>query len=255
MGDRLSFIDNGTLLMFERSALFKRLALAYGFIATLAISYCTPAVAQTGQNVSGDTTVDPYTLCANSPQNSVCQPYHLNPVSLDDRPGEEALGCQLKIGDSDLQGRCKFSITSEQFVVYIQEGPELESLGGEQPTRVIDVSTNRIVKLLYEEDTIENRPALLPVVRVARRVVKKTPKEISLISVIVPLRSINTAESAGGSGTPEDRLPASDGSPTTQQPQPVVVTLVVEQEAGGAVRSQLESATGLPSEAPPAEQN
>ncbi len=40
---------------------------------------------------------------------------------------------------------------------------------------------------------------------------------------------------------------------STQQPQPVVVTLVIEQEVGGTVRSQLESVTGLPSEAPPAE--
>lgn len=229
--------------MFVRLVPLERLA--YGLVSGLAACYCTSAFAQ-------DTTVDPYILCAKSPYNSVCQLHHLNPVSLDDRPGEEALGCLLKIGGSDLQGQCRFSIDSGQFGVYIEEGQELESLGGKKPTRGIGVSTDNIVKLLYEEDTIENRPALLPPVRVARRVLRR-PNEVSLISVIFPLGLANTALSAEGSATPEESVASSNVAPTTQQPQPVVVTLVVEQEVGGTVRSQLESVTGLPSEAPPAE--
>ncbi len=209
-----------------------------GLTAGLAVGYCTSASAQAQDSSSQ---VDPYTLCERSPLNSVCQPYHLDPVALEDRPGEDAFGCLLTIEDTELKGLCKYSITAEQFVVYLEEGPELDSLGGQKPTRVVAVPTNGIVKLLYEEDTLENRPSLLsliPAVRVARRVFKE-PEEVALISVIFPMGLVNTGES----------------SPTAASAtQPVVTTLVVEQELGGTVRSQLESVTGLPSEAPPAGQ-
>lgn len=220
--------------MHKRLSLINKLTYGCGLAAGLAVGYCPSVFAQ----------VDPYTLCAKSPYNSVCQPHHLNPVALEDQSGEEALACVLKIEETELKGACNYSITPEQFAVYIEEDPELEALGGEKPTRTVAVPTDRIVKLLYEEDTLANRPSLLniiPAVRVARRALKKpNEKEVALISVIFP----NT-------GQP---LSPSAGQATQQQPQPVVVTLVVDKEIGGTVRSQLESITGLPSEAPPAGQ-
>ncbi|NEP36266.1 hypothetical protein [Moorena sp. SIO3B2] len=219
------------------------------------------AFAQTEENSSQQVTVDPYVLCTKFPYNSVCKPYHLNPVALDDRPGEEVLGCLLKVEGTEIKGPCKYSIASGNFVVYIEEDQELDSLGGEKPTRIVSVSANSIAKLLYEEDTIKNRPSLLNIiapapVRIARQVFKK-PKEVSLISVIFPMRLTNTGQSLSYSevSATQQVSPSSSGggNATHQQPQPVIVTLVVEREVGGTVRSQLESATGLLSEAPPAE--
>ncbi|NJL55046.1 hypothetical protein HC928_07540 [bacterium] len=220
--------------MCKRLSLVKRLA--YGFVAGLTVGYCTSAVAQ-----ESSIQVDPYTLCANSPLNSVCQPYHLNPVALEDQPGEETFGCLLTVENTEVKGPCKYSIMPEQFVAYIEEDPELESLEGARPTRVVTVPINGIVKLLYEEDMLENRPSLLsliPAVRVARRVFKQ-PEEVALISVVFPMRFASADHSA----------PAN----VAQQPQPAVVTVVVEQENGASVRSELENVTGLPSEAPPAQ--
>lgn len=234
----------------------------YGLITSLVVGCCIPAFAQTEDNSSQDVTVNPYALCEKSPLNSVCQPYHLNPVTLDDRSGEEVLACVLRVGETEeLKGSCKYSIESGQFVVYIEEEQELESLGGENPTRVVNVSTNSIAKLLYEEDTIENRPSILnviapPPVRLARRLFRK-PKDISLISVIFPVGLANAGQSLSSSevSATQQASPSYSGgeSATQQQPQPVIVTLVVEQDTGTTVRSELESATGLPSEAPPAE--
>lgn len=220
--------------MCKKLSLVKRLV--YSLVAGLTIGYCTPAVAQ-----ESSSEVDPYTLCANSPLNSVCQPYHLNPIALEYQPGEEAFGCLLTVEGTEVKGPCKYSITPEQFVAYIEEGPELESLEGARPTRVVTVPINGIVKLFYEEDELKNRPSLLsliPAVRVARRVFKE-PEEVALISVVFPMRFAIADQSA----------PVN----VAQQPQPAVVTVVVEQENGGSVRSELESVTGLPSEAPPAQ--
>ncbi|MDY6901848.1 MAG: hypothetical protein SWZ49_27800 [Cyanobacteriota bacterium] len=104
-----------------------------------------------------------------------------------DRPGEEVLGCQFKVEETEIKGPCKYLIKSNNLVAYIEEGQELESLEGKKPTRIISVSTNKIAKLFYEEDTMKNRPRLLsliapPPVRVARRALKK-PKKVSIISV------------------------------------------------------------------------
>ena len=207
----------------------------YGIFTSLAVGYSVAVFAQTEDNSSQKTTVDPYVLCAKSPLNSVCQPYHLNPVALKDRPGEKVLGCQFKVEKNEIKGPCKYSIESENLVAYIEEGQELESLKGEKPTRMISVSTNKIAKLFYKEDTMKNRPKLLsviapPPVRVARRALKK-PKKVSIISVVFPIRK----------------------NVTQQRPQPAILTLVTKRKAGSTVRSQLEDTTGLPSEAPPAE--
>lgn len=204
-------------------------------ITSLAVGYSVTVFAQTENNSSQKTTVNPYVLCAKSPLNSVCQPYHVNPVALKDRPGEEVLGCQLKVEETEIKGPCKYSIESKNLVAYIEEGSELESLEGEQPTRPVSVSTNKIAKLFYEEDTMKNRPKLLsffapPAVRIAGRALKK-PKKVSIISVVFPTRK----------------------EATQKRPQPAILTLVTKRKAGGTVRSELENTTGLPSEAPPAE--
>lgn len=201
-------------------------------VTSLAVGYSMAVFAQTEDNSSQQKTVDPYVLCAKSPLNSVCQPYHINPVALKNRPGEEVLGCQLKVEETEIKGACKYSIESKNLVAYIEEGPELESLEGEKPTRIVSVSTNNIVKLFYEEDTMKNRPKLLsliapPPVRIVGRVLNK-PKKVSIISVVFPT-----------------------GKKATQL-QPAILTLVTKRKAGGTVRSQLENTTGLPSEAPPA---
>jgi hypothetical protein len=197
--------------------------LTYGIVTSLAVGYSMAVFAQTEDNSSQQKTVDPYVLCAKSPLNSVCQPYHLNPVALKDRPGEEVLGCQFKVEETEIKGLCKYSIESENLVAYIEEGQELESLEGEKPTRIVSVSTNNIAKLFYEEDTMKNRPKL-------RRVLKQ-PKKVSIISVVFPIRE----------------------NATQKRPQAAILTLVTKRKAGSTVRSQLENTTGLPSEAPPAE--
>ena len=204
-------------------------------ITSLAVGYSVTVFAQTENNSSQKTTVNPYVLCAKSPLNSVCQPYHVNPVALKDRPGEEVLGCQLKVEETEIKGPCKYAIESKNLVAYIEEGPELETLKGEKPTRPVSVSTNKIAKLFYEEDTMKNRPKLLsliapPPVRIARRALKK-PKKVSIISVVFPTKK----------------------DATQKRPQPAILTLVTKRKAGGTVRSELENTTGLPSEAPPAE--
>lgn len=204
-------------------------------VTSLAMGYSMTVFAQTEDNSSQKTTVNPYVLCAKSPLNSVCQPYHVNPVALKDRPGEEVLGCQLKVEETEIKGPCKYAIESKNLVAYIEEGPELESLKGEKPTRPVSVSTNKIAKLFYEEDTMKNRPKLLsliapPPVRIARRALKK-PKKVSIISVVFPTKK----------------------DATQKRPQPAILTLVTKRKAGGTVRSELENTTGLPSEAPPAE--
>ncbi|MEM1256613.1 MAG: hypothetical protein AAGI69_29610 [Cyanobacteria bacterium P01_H01_bin.21] len=84
---------------------------------------------------------------------------------------------------------------------------------------------------LYEEDTTKVRRALvdiIPPVRIIRGIFT-SPEKISLMSIVF--------------------LPESAGSQPTSQPP--VVTLVVQRDRGAEVRSQLETITGLPSEAPP----
>ena len=159
-------------------------------VTSLAVGYSVTVFAQTEDNSSQKTTVDTYVLCAKSPLNSVCQPYHVNPVALKDRPGEEVLGCRFKVGETEIKGPCKYSIESKNLVAYIEEGPELESLEGEKPTRPVSVSTNKIAKLFYEEDTMKNRPKLLsfvapPAARIAGRALRK-PKKVSIISFVFP---------------------------------------------------------------------
>jgi len=206
-------------------------------VTSLAVGYSMTVFAQTEDNSSQKTTVDSYVLCAKSPLNSVCQPYHVNPVALKDRPGEEVLGCRFKVGETEIKGPCKYSIESKNLVAYIEEGPEWESLEGKKPTRMISVSTNKIAKLFYEEDTMKNRPKLLsliapPPVRIAGRALRK-PKKVSIISVVFPIIKNTTQK--------------------RPQPAPAILTLVTKRKAGGSVRSELENTTGLPSEAPPAE--
>ncbi|MEB3216043.1 MAG: hypothetical protein VKN72_07300 [Nostocales cyanobacterium 94392] len=201
--------------------------LTCGIFTSLAVGYSMTVFAQTEDNSSQKTTVNPYVLCAKSPLNSVCQRYHVNPVALKDRPGEEVLGCQFKVEETEIKGPCKYSIESKNLVAYIEEGSELESLEGEKPTRPVSVSTNKIAKLFYEEDTMKNRS-----VRIAGRALRK-PKKVSIISVVFPIIKNTTQK--------------------RPQPAPAILTLVTKRKAGSSVRSQLENTTGLPSEAPPAE--
>ena len=219
---------------------------------------------------ASDSDIDPYTLCEDWPLNSVCQPYHSNPVALEDRPGEVALGCVLTADNAELQGACKYTIGSDKVIAYIEEGQDLASLNDRKPTRVVDIPTTNIAKLAYEEDTAENRRSLLellPPIRIVTRIFSQ-PEEISLISVVFLSTadaepSVNEADtelsatvesdpvSAPGEITADET--AATEQPSLQQSLPVVLTLVVNREQGADVRSQLETSTGLPSEAPPAE--
>ena len=206
---------------------------------TASISISTPGLTEEEQ--LNDELVN---LCLKSPYNSRCEEID-ELISLDKRPGEDALACVLKMEDTELKALCKYKLESDVLAIYIEEGENLEYLDGKKATRAISTSTSNIAKLFYAEDTKKNRPSLLniiPPVRILRNL-KKSAK-ISLISVAFP-QEIEVNDEI-------DSVSATEALTTTQQkPKPIVLTLVFALEQGAEVRAQLETLTGLPSEAPP----
>ncbi|MGF1458578.1 MAG: hypothetical protein ACFBSG_06075 [Leptolyngbyaceae cyanobacterium] len=204
----------------------------HGMVASIAIGYSPTLVAQIEIDQGHNEATDPYVLCEDYPLNSICQPHHVSPMALADRPGEMALGCLLTVDDTQLQGRCKHLIEADRVVAYIEEGPKLAALEDYQPTRRVEIPISDILKLMYEEATAEQQASLLnfleilPPVRIVSNLFRRS-EEISLVSVA--FADATDIESA-----------------------PLVLTLLVSQDKGAELRSQFETFTGLPSEAPPA---
>ena len=206
---------------------------------TLSISISTPGLTEEEQ-----LTDELVNLCLKSPYNSRCEGID-ELISLDKRPGEDALACVLKMEDTESKALCKYELESDVLAIYIEEGENLEYLDGNKATRAISTSTSNIAKLFYAEDTKKNRPSLLKIISPVRILhnFKKSAK-ISLISVAFP-QEIEVNDEIESVSTSEMQ------NTTRQNPKPIVLTLVFDLEQGAEVRSQLETLTGLPSEAPP----
>lgn len=90
-----------------------------------------------------------YQLCSSFPYNSKCEGYSA-PISLEDRPGKAAR-CVWGTGDAEQGGDCKFVLTEDSIVAYIEEGEPLQVLGDRRSTREVSLGYELMEQLQYRE--------------------------------------------------------------------------------------------------------
>lgn len=90
-----------------------------------------------------------YALCSKYPYNSQCEGYSL-PIPLSSRSGKEGV-CALSTGGMSVSDRCKVSIDGNIVSAYVEQGDEINALGGERRTAEFSIPTTAINQLFYAE--------------------------------------------------------------------------------------------------------
>lgn len=98
-----------------------------------------------------DAEIDPelFEFCSKSPQNSKCEGF-TPPVSLEDRPGEDA---QCFINDQEEGDSCKILLEEETLTFYIETGEDLEVLDDDKDTKEVAIPLTAIESFSYAEDS------------------------------------------------------------------------------------------------------
>ena len=122
---------------------------------TIASLFCSGSIAkaETIVKVGKGRETDLYSLCSKFPYNSLCQGFDVEqPVSLQDRPGEEARCSFISVKINQFS-RCKVNATENGLALYLEQGEPLEILDEQLTTRevIIPVEDVALVNVLQSK--------------------------------------------------------------------------------------------------------
>ena len=186
-------------------------------VATLVLLSVVPPIAARASEEKPLIGEDLYQLCSSFPLNSQCKGYEI-PVALDDRPGMGG-GCLFLVNQVEKRGDCKIAVNDTEIVVYHEIAEKLKVLKDRASTRMVKIIPSEVSRFEYREDTQD---------RTGARVVNTL-----LFGLWAGLLTRDRK-------TAEFQLTYPDS----------MLTMVVDRNAGNAMRSQLEKSIGRPAGLP-----